>query len=89
MYFVQTPPTQITALQKALESLEFSVASDILLRIPFNISLDVLNVIQLSSNKVEYLITFLLELSPPLLQLFIFPLLQLFIFHSHSSSMAP
>lgn len=89
MYFVQTPPTQITALHKALESLEFSVASDILLRIPFNISLDVLNVIQLSSNKVEYLITFLLELSPPLLQLFIFPVLQLFIFHSHSSSMAP
>lgn len=88
MYFVQTPPTQITALHEA-ESLEFSVASDILLRIPFNISLDVLNVIQLSSNKVEYLITFLLELSPPLLQLFIFPVLQLFIFHSHSSSMAP
>lgn len=71
MYFVQTPPTQITALHKA-ESLEFSVASDILLWLPFNISLDVLNVIQLSSNKVEYLVTFLLELSAPLLQLFIF-----------------
>lgn len=79
MCFVQTPPTQITAVHEA-ESFEFSVASDILLWIPFSISLDVLNVIQLISNA-EYLVTFLLELSAPLLQLFFFL--------SHSSRSAP